>query len=118
MTARPHKYIESRKINIKWKMILDEALIRHKPRNSLKLNLVLGNDLMLGWKVHEKICKTFIGLEIFPQLRRNKDHNCKTLYMDISNKLHYLLKISMGPRDLGTDIEWIVMAFFRPRPLL
>ena len=99
MTARPHKYIESRKINIKWKMILDEALIRHKPRNSLKLNLVLGNDLMLGWKVHEKICKTFIGLEIFPQLRRNKDHNCKTLYLDISNKLHYLLKISMGPLD-------------------
>ena len=94
--------------------VLDEALIRHKARNSLKLNLVLANDLMLGWKVHEKICQTFIGLEIFPQLRRNRDYNCKTLYLDISYKLHYLLKISMGPILNGI----ILMAFFRLRPFL
>ena len=95
-------------------MVLDEALKRHKPRHSLRHNLVLGNDLLLGWKVHKKICQTFIGLEIFPQLKRNKDLNCKTLYLDISYKLHYLLKISIGPPILNG----IVMAFFRPRPLV
>ena len=66
-------------------MILDEALKRHKPRHSLRHNLVLGNDLLLGWKVHKKICQTFIGLEIFPQLKRNKDLNCKRYSKEVAN---------------------------------
>ena len=75
----------------------DEALLRHKPRDGWRHNLVLARDLLLGGRVHGRMVRTFSGLELFPSLAAHTAHtaaDCRTLYRDICSKLHYLLKIS------------------------
>ena len=74
------------------KIFPDEALLRHKPRDSFKHNTVLAHDLLFGGRFHEKIVKKFVNLELFSP--DEKEENCKSFFVDISQKLHYLLKIS------------------------
>jgi len=78
------------------KEMLELSKKRHKMRPSLKHNLILVNDLLFGEKTHKKICQTFAKIELFPELQTKKNKSSQSLYLDISNKLHHLLKIAYG----------------------
>ena len=67
----------------------DEALRRHSQRDFLKQNLILAKVLIFGGKFHNKTVRKFSGLDLFPNLTPQM-----ALYSDISEKLHFLLKIS------------------------
>ena len=71
----------------------DEALRRHSQRDFLKQNLILAKILISGGKFHKKTVRKFSGLDLFPNLPLQMA-NCDALYSDISEKLHFLLKIS------------------------
>ena len=67
----------------------DEALRRHSQRDFLNQNLILAKVLIFGGKFHNKTVRKFSGLDLFPNLTPQM-----ALYSDISEKLHFLLKIS------------------------
>ena len=71
----------------------DEALRRHSQRDFLNQNLILTKMLIFGGKFHDKTVRKFSGLDLFPNLTAQMA-NCDALYSDISEKLHFLLKIS------------------------
>ena len=71
----------------------DEALRRHSQRDFLNQNLILAKVLIFGGKFHNKTVRKFSGLDLFPNLTPQMA-NCDALYSDISEKLHFLLKIS------------------------
>ena len=71
----------------------DEALRRHSQRDFLNQNLILAKLLIFGGKFHNKTVRKFSGLDLFPNLTPQMA-NCAALYSDISEKLHFLLKIS------------------------
>ena len=71
----------------------DEALRRHSQRDFVSQNLILAKLLIFGGKFHNKTVRKFSGLDLFPNLTPQMA-NCAALYSDISEKLHFLLKIS------------------------
>ena len=71
----------------------DEALRRHSQRDFVNQNLILTKILIFGGRFHNKTVRKFSGLDLFPNLTAQMA-NCDALYSDISEKLHFLLKIS------------------------
>ena len=71
----------------------DEALRRHSQRDFVNQNFILAKLLIFGGKFHTKTVRKFSGLDLFPNLSPQMA-NCAALYSDISEKLHFLLKIS------------------------
>ena len=76
--------------------MLDSALMRHAPRGHIKQNLILIWDLINRKNIHKITVETFKTLQLFPHLENNEDISSQSLYNDISNKFHFLLKVGIG----------------------